>query len=161
MVKGITNAKVLGNETSGENIFFVDENKTEIIKGKRVLIDMGRYRVDDNFSCYVISASSSYCDWGSVFVDNDTVITFYRNAMTKFKYIDGTWVKNSVSNFSVPQSGGFVLFPNGVVSMFGFNAVSSSAVQHGSILNIWSNRLMPTDITYLGRYNGVDYAVSY
>lgn len=160
MVKGITNAKVFSGKTLGECVYFSKDASFGVEKGRRVLVDMGRYGEDDS-KCYVISASSSYCDWGCVFIDNNTVIIFYRNAMTKFSYINGEWEKNSISSFGVPQSGGFVLFPNGTVSMFGFNASSSSAIQSGSILTNMYNRLLPTDITYLGRFNGIDYAVSY
>ncbi len=161
MVKGMTNALVeMSKEktvSECDEIYVVNESGAEVLVKDKVLVDMGRERGVLN-SGFSLVSTSSYYDWGGVFLDDDNAFYFFRNAMARFSFVDGSFEKTDCAKFNVSNSSRFKAHKNGIVSMDYINGGSSSSSTTGSILFWGENRLLPNDYKYIGKYNGKHYA---
>lgn len=163
MVKGISNA-VIGdvNAEGSEKKFVTNTTSDTYDKGEKVLVNLG-IRPSELSRGYDLTSTSSEIDRGSVFVDDNNVIVYFGgNGRYKYTFENHQWNAldiNSWINSVYPTSSGICTYKDGTVRL-GCASYSSeiTSATTGILMTSSSLRALPSGYSYMGSYNGKDYA---
>ncbi|MBE6462459.1 MAG: hypothetical protein E7005_01720 [Alphaproteobacteria bacterium] len=157
MTKGKVNALILlnsGGSGGGDKIFVENSTGSDINSGDKVLVTAGVSPKVLGSGFNIANNTSDFQDWGCCFSDNDNAFILYNNIWTKYTYLNNKWTSTNVNNWTKPNNGGFVFFPNGTIHL----SASYSDYKRCFLYSSMTTPI-PSKHLYLGRYKGKDYVI--
>ena len=162
MVKGISNAVIQsGGDGGGTKKFVTNSTTNTYDKGEKVLVNLG-IRPSELSRGYDITSGNNGRDYGSVFVDNNNVITtLIDGGRYKFTFSNHQWSSLDISGWisnSYPTYAGICTYKDGTIRMGCANNLGINDSNLGILMTSSSLKPLPQGYTYMGNYNGKDYA---
>lgn len=163
---GSTNSvqvELISNGDGGGSKKFVTNTTTNTYDaGEKVLVNLG-IRPTALSRGFDITNASSGIDRSSVFVDNNNVIVYFSlDKRYKYTFSDYQWSSldiNSWISTSYPGNAGICTYKDGIVRLGCMNYTGTiNSGTTGILITSSTLRALPKGYSYMGSYNGKDYA---